>query len=137
VRHKRRVLLVDRILGTQSSKRHQLMFGRPNGVAAADCAPRIVETIVSTGLNMLDVAPPSTRSPCGGFGKMAENGPSAQKVLKIAANVAIVGAAGTRWVLARPDAVKVSGAYGRALGATARPRAATSAGRSCGPEGEP
>jgi len=113
------------------------MFGRPNGVAAADCAPRIAKTIVSTGPNMPDVAPPLTRSHHSRFGKVAENGPSAQKVLKIAANVAIAGAAVTRSVLARPGAVKVSGAYGCALDAAARPRAATWAGRSCGPEGEP
>ncbi|MGR4866811.1 hypothetical protein [Caulobacter sp. LARHSG274] len=86
---------------------------------------------------MLDVALPSTRSHHGGFGKVAENGPSAQKVLKIAANVAIVSAAGMRWVLARLDAVKVSGAHGGALDAAARPWAGMSAGRSCGPAGEP
>jgi hypothetical protein len=96
-----------------------------------------VETIVSMGLNMPDVAPLRIGSRCGGFGKMAENGPSAQKVLKIAANVAIVGAAEMRSVLARPNAVKVGGAQGCALDAAAHPDTAMSAGRSCGPEGEP
>jgi hypothetical protein len=96
-----------------------------------------VETIVSMGLNMPDVAPLRIGSRCGGFGKMAENGPSAQKVLKIAANVLIIGAAGTGSVLARPGAAKVSGACGCALGAATRPDVRMSAGRSCDRGGAP
>jgi hypothetical protein len=107
------------------------MFGRRNGVAATDCAPRIVETIVSMGLNGPDGAPPSTGSHFKGRGKVAENGLAARKVLKIVANVAFIGAVQPGSVLAPPDAVKVGGAHGGALGAAADPGAGALAGRSC------